>query len=237
LSDVALYEGATATAMERGAELVHLGHELSDRHCIAVGTVNAALARAYAGDPQGALRLVDAVDIPDLGPTDAAWLAYARGEALSEANDAAAPAALLEAIQLGNSVDNHFVVVVGHDSLATAYARLGDLDLALDAFVAALHRYRRHGNYTHAIQALYKLAALFESVGDDEGAVVVIGACTAARRHVPFATEPETITAMTDAVRRRVGAERFDEWFATGRALEIDVALPIAAERAEQNRH
>ena len=56
-----------------------LGDHLHDTHAVAFGAVDSALAFAYAGDGVAALERLDGDTPHDLAPTDAAWLAYARG--------------------------------------------------------------------------------------------------------------------------------------------------------------
>ena len=63
-------------------ELRRLGDDLDDAHVAAFAAVGHSLARTYAGDPDAGLSGLDA-DPGRLAPTDAAWVAYARAEALS----------------------------------------------------------------------------------------------------------------------------------------------------------
>ena len=230
LADVALYQGDPAAALRFADELRQLGDELADVHASAFAAIDASLARSFGGDPDGALADLDSVEPGSLAPTDAAWLAYARGEALSGARDPEAAAAQYrDAIHLGASVGSHFVISVGLTSLATELARASDLPASLAAYADALAAFLQHGNHTHALTAMRNLVGLLAVLGDDRG-VVVLGVATSVEWvRASYGTEARVVNEALEATRQRVGEGPFASWFAEGRQLDLDQCVRAAA--------
>jgi predicted ATPase len=235
LADIALYEGDLDGAAAAAEELRRLGDQLDDRHAYAFGVVDAALARAYGGDPSGALADIAAHQLGDLAPTDAAWIAYARGDALGLLGDPAAADAFRAAIELGSTVGNRFVVSVSRVSLANEHARAGDVQQSFDDYASALGDFLRHGNQTHAVTAIRNLIGLLESTGDDRGAALLAGAVSDGRLRVSYGVEAERVGEILANVQRRVGTTRFRQWIAEGQALEND-RVRVAAEIVDRHR-
>ena len=154
------------------------------------------MATAYGGDPEQGLEVLDNLHPADFAPTDAAWLAYTRGDALHLAHAGDGTAEFLEAIELGERVGNWFVVSVARRSLATQLAHAGDTQGSLDAYAAALHSYLRHGNLTHAVTAIRNLLGLLADLGDDHGVALLAGAASRGdlRPAMPSATRPSRST-------------------------------------------
>lgn len=235
LADVSLYQGDLAGATDAAEALGRLGVELGDRHATTVAVVDAALVRAYGGAPAGALELLDAADRTGLAPSDAAWLAYARGEVLHARGGRGADAAFTEAIDLGRSVGNRYVASVAQVSLAVEHARSGATRAALDGYAGALADFLRHGNVAHAVTAIRNLVGLLRSIGDDRGVAVLAGAVADPQLQASYGTEAEQVRDAVDEVRRRVGAERFDGWFEEGRARGAD-RIELAAALVDDHR-
>jgi predicted ATPase/DNA-binding winged helix-turn-helix (wHTH) protein len=236
LADVALYEGDLDGAARAALELQRLGAELGDSHAAAFGVVDAALARVYGGDAPRALDHLEHADLGDLAPTDRAWLAYARGDALIALDDRGAANAFLEAIELGGSVGNRFVMSVSRTSLAIEHTRGGEFDLAFEAFHDSLHDYMRHGNFTHAVTAMRNLIGLLARVGDDCAATLLAGATSDERLRVSYGVEAEQISDVLDQIARRVGSSQFDTWFSDGQRFESDNAVRLAMELVAVHR-
>jgi predicted ATPase len=235
LADIALYEGDLDGAARASDDLGRLGLELGDSHASAFGVADAALARVYGGDAAGALELIDSTALGPLAPTDGAWVAYARGDALSALGAPEAADAFRTAIELGRTVGNRFVVSVSRVSLATEHARVGELRLALDGFAIALRDFLRHGNQTHAITAIRNLVGVLAAVGDDRGAAILAGAVSDDGLRVSYGIEAERISDTLDEVRRRAGAAQLEAWFEEGRTLDLD-RVRVAAELVDQHR-
>jgi len=230
LADVALYEGDLDGAARAARQLQRIGDELGDSHAAAFGVVDAALARVYGGDAAGALDQLAQADIGEIAPTDRAWLSYTRGDALSALGDVGAADAFHEAIELGETVGNRFVISVSRRALAIEHTRVGDLDSAFDAFHDSLRDFRRHGNFTHAVTAMRNLIGLFARVGDDRAATLLAGATADERLRVSYGTEAEQAPELLDQIRRRVGSSRFATWFADGQRLDPNGAVQLAIE-------
>ena len=235
LADIALYEGDLDGAARAAHELERLGLELGDPHARALAVVDAALARVYANDPAGGLFIVDAADLGELAPTDRAWLAFARGDALSMLRAPDASDSFRQAIALGRAVGNHYIVSVSHVALATDLARAGDLESALGAYASAFDDFLRHGDQTHAVIAIRNLVGLLGAIGDDRGATVLAGAVSDDHLQRSYGTEAERVNDVLAEVRHRVGTNRFKEWFDEGRALDSECVL-VAIAFVEQHR-
>jgi predicted ATPase len=236
LADVALYEGDLPSVRRLAEELLPLGHELADAHVIAFAALDASLARAYGGDPDGALADLDLPELATLSPTDTAWVEYARGEALSSVADRGASDHYRRAVELGSSVGSRFVVSVALTSLATELARTDDLGAALTAYADALADFRRHGNHTHALTAVRNLVGLLGAVGDDRGAVLLGAATTADGLRPSYGAEASLIADALESARTRVGDAAFGSWHAEGRRLDLDQCLRTAAALVEDHR-
>ena len=230
VADVALYEGELMTARDAADALRRLGQETGDRHVLAFGVVDASLARTYTRDTAGALEELAGFDSVDFAPTDRAWFAVARGDALSMAGADGAVAAFAEALEFGKLVGNRFIVSVALTALATEHARAGATQLALATYARALTQFRRHGNTTHAVTAMRNLVGLLAGLGDDRGAVRLAGALSDPRLRVSYGAEAEHISGVLRDVQARTDDAEFRSWFDAGRALDVDGAMGLASD-------
>lgn len=239
LGDIGMYEG-DLPAVHRAAEaLRRLGDELDDPHVATLAAVDACLAHTYGGDPDAALAALAGLDESDdggrlavehLSPTDGAWLAYARAEALSAAHDPDAVAQYRRAIELASPVGSRYVLSVARTSLATELSRTGDLPAALAAYADALADFLRHGNHTHALTAMRNLVGLLAALGDDRGAVVLGAATSSEQVRASYGTEAAAISDVLDVARRRMGEAGYTAAVAEGRDLDLDRCLRAASE-------
>jgi len=236
LSDVAIYAGDLDEVEALTEALRQVGTELGDPHAIAISAVNASLASAYAGHADRALDRIGALDLASLSPSDRAWVAYTRGEALSAAGDPEAVRALTEAIDIADTIGNPFVTSVAALSLGTEYARAGDHHKALETFAGCLHDYARHGNFVHATTTLRNLVEVLVAVGDDHGAAVLAGAMSDARLRPSYGAETARLGDVIAAIEQRIGSPQFDEWSTEGQQFDVQTAVRVAAEIVERHR-
>ncbi|HUF83911.1 MAG TPA: winged helix-turn-helix domain-containing protein [Acidimicrobiia bacterium] len=237
LADLALYAGDLRAVRRAAEELRRLGDELDDPHASAFAAVDVSLAHCYGGDPAAALADLDGVDPGTVSPTDRAWLAYARGEALSAAGEPDAATGYRDAIELGTPVGSRFVISVALTSLATELTRTGDLRAALVAYADALALLLRHGNHTHAVTATRSLVGLLDLLGDERGAVVLGGATTHERVPASYGAAATALTEVLETTRRRVGEDQYATWFAEGRTLDLDQCLRTATRMVAEHLH
>ena len=235
LIDVALYEGELIEVTRMAEELRRLGDELGDAHVAAFAAVDRSLARTYAGDPDAGLNALG-VDPGRLAPTDAAWVAYARAEALSAAGDAAAAASYRAAIDQGSAVGGHFVVAAALTSLAVEHARTGEISAAFDTYAEALSTFHRRGNHTHAVTAIRNLIGLLADVGEDHGAVVLASVTGLESIRPSYGSEAQRTIETLDRIRARVGDARLDAWSAEGRGVDIDQAIRLSSRLVQQQQ-
>jgi hypothetical protein len=235
LIDVALYEGELTEVARMAEELRCLGDDLCDAHVAAFAAVDDSLARTYAGDPDAGLSALR-VDSGRLAPTDAAWVAYARAEALSAAGDGAAAAGYRAAIDHGSAVGGHFVVSAALTSLAVEHARTGEIPAAFDTYSEALSTFLRRGNHTHAVTAIRNLISLLADEGEDHGAVVLASVTALESIRPSYGTEAQQTAETLDRIRARVGHARLATWCEEGRPLDIDQAIRLASSLVEHQR-
>jgi predicted ATPase/DNA-binding winged helix-turn-helix (wHTH) protein len=235
LIDVALYEGELTEVTTMAEELRHLGDDLGDDHVAAFAAVDRSLARTYAGDPDAGLSALD-VDPARLAPTDAAWVAYARAEALSAAGDPAAAASYRAAIDQGSAGGGHFVVSAGLTSLAVEHARTGDIVAAFDVYAEALSTFLARGNHAHAVTAIRNLISLLADVGEDHGAAVLASVIGLESIRPSYGTEAKHTNETLDGLRARVDQARLAAWSEEGQGLDIDQAIHLASRLVQQQR-
>lgn len=235
LVDVALYEGELDEAAAMADDLRRLGEELGDAHVIALAAADRSLASTYAGNPDAGIASLDD-EVEELAPTDAAWIAYARAEALSAAGDDGAAGSYRAAIEHGSAVGAHFVVAAGLTSLAVEQARTGDVPAAFDTYAEALSTFLRLGNHTHAVTAIRNLTGLLADVGEDRGAVLLASVAGLDAIRPSYGAEAQRTRQTLDRVRTRVGEGRFSAWSEESRRLDIDQAVRFASRLVEQQR-
>ena len=230
LSDVALYTGRLADVARLSVSLDGLGLELDDAHLRSWSAVNASLADTFGGDPAAALARVDGWPDHVSAPSDRAWIAYARAEALSALGAGDAAAAFDGAIELAEAADNPYVRSVAQLSLATELARSEDVFGSLAVWAMCLDGYLRHGNVVHAVTGLRNLVEVLVRANDDRAAAMVGAVVTRPDLRPSFGQESDRLRTVLDDLARRVGASRFDEWTTAVDGLELDQAVVMAAE-------
>ncbi len=236
LADVAIYDGHLSEVASVTDELRSLGEELADPHAVAIAAVDAALALAFGDEPSLALARLDEVDLDVVSPSDRAWIMYARGEALSAGAGPGATTAFVEAIEMARTISNPFVTSVARMSLAVEYARVGQLQEALDAYAACLHEYLRHGNFVHSVTTLRNLVEVLVALGDDHGAAVLAAATSSEQLRPSYGPEMLRLSTVVAGIEQRVGASRFGEWTDEGLLLDLPRVVQMAADLIDRYR-
>jgi predicted ATPase len=232
LIDVDVYLGDLEAAHRHIAELGRLGARHGDRHAATLAVVDGSLAWTYGGDPERALDvLVPPAPLDELAPSDQAWLAYAEGEALGATDAEAAVTALERAGRLAGTVGNRFLSGVAAISLTSVRARTGDPEAAQRAFSSILAACRRNGNLTHAVTVLRNLVELLVRLGDDELAMIVLGAVSNHGARSPYGDEAVRLDEARRTVEARSGLTTVERWLAKGGSRGAPWALAHAIER------
>ena len=232
LIDVAVYLGDLEAAHRHVADLARLADRHGDCHAATLAVVDGSLAWTYGGDPERALDVLAPPAPPEeLAPSDLAWLAYAEGEALAATDPDAAVTALERAGRLADTVGNRFVSGVSGISLTSVRARTGDPEAARRAFGTILRACRRDGNLTHAVTVLRNLVELLVRLGDDEFAMVVLGAVSDHGVRSPYGDEAVRLDDARRTVEARVGLTTVERWSALGGSRGAPWALDHAIER------
>ncbi|TLQ47701.1 AfsR/SARP family transcriptional regulator [Streptomyces marianii] len=134
----------------------------------------AALATAYAGDPDQARRLNERGLAGAVSPSMRAWGAYVAGEidSLAGHNDAA-EVRYVRAVELARASGATFLVGVATVGLLSLRARTGRVHEALGGYREVIDYFARNGNWTHLWVTLRNLAGLLRRLGDEETAVLI----------------------------------------------------------------
>jgi tetratricopeptide (TPR) repeat protein len=165
------------------AELARGAHAEVVEHSLAAAALTspprdslgiAALATAYAGDPDRARALNDQGLSVALSPSMHSWGAYVAGEIESCAGrHAAAEPHYVRAIELARTSGATFLVGVATVGLLTVRAAAGRVDDALRGYREVIDYFARTGNWTHQWTTLRNLADLLRTLGDDEPAALL----------------------------------------------------------------
>ncbi len=134
----------------------------------------AALATAYAGDPDAARTLNDKGLAGAVSPTMLAWGAYVTGEIENVAGRSKpAEPHYVRAVDLARSSGATFLVGVATVGLLAVRARAGRVHDALRGFREVIDYFARTGNWTHQWVTLRNLADLLRRLGDHEPAALL----------------------------------------------------------------
>ncbi|MEI5007289.1 hypothetical protein RB196_08025 [Streptomyces sp. PmtA] len=134
----------------------------------------AALAVAYAGDPEEARRLNERGLAAAVSPSMEAWGAYVAGEIDSlEGRSETAEERYVGAVELARASGATFLVGVATVGLLSLRARTGRVHEALGGYSEVIDYFARNGNWTHLWATLRNLAGLLRGLGDDETATLI----------------------------------------------------------------
>ncbi len=232
LAHAALVQGRLDDCCKYGAETFRLAQALGDRYQMAEAYVAWALALAYQGRIDAALAMAD-----DLGklatalgnPTLTAWHLQVRGEVLGDRDPGRAMKLLAESIATSRSVLNRFTGTVALVCLTSLQGRHGEPREALASFRAAIEEWRRAGTWTHQWITLRNLLGLFVRLGVDGPAATLFGALTSDTPGAPaYGADAEQLRAAEHTLASRLGAERFADFVAQGRAMTGDDTVAFA---------
>ncbi|RZB13278.1 transcriptional regulator, partial [Streptomyces sp. F001] len=137
----------------------------------------AALATAYAGDPDAARRLNEQGWAGAVSPSMRAWGAYVAGEIENLAGRGElAERHYVEAVDLARTSGATFLVGVATVGLLSVRAAKGRVHEALEGYRDVIGYFARTGNWTHLWTTLRNLADLLRRLGDDEAAALIAAA-------------------------------------------------------------
>lgn len=233
LGNIGLYTGDVDMLHRHAVEMRDIGQRDGDTPMLAGALILDAMALAYGDRPEDALEHLErhAITLP-LSPTSAAWIAYTEADTLSAlGREREAIERFDDSIRLGTSVGSRFVVSVAELSALAARGRVHDVDAARAAFVPVLKHYRRIRSLTHAITALRNLVELLVRAGDDETAMVLLGAVSTPHVKSTYGVESQRLGEARSTVEERTEPGRVEEWIAHGAAHDpiwaIDHAVGV----------
>jgi predicted ATPase/DNA-binding SARP family transcriptional activator len=207
----------SVTDLARGAFEDAVGHALAAASLATVPRENlglAALATAYAGDPDAARPINDRGLAGAESPSMLSWGAYVTAEIDNVSGRSEdAERHYLRAIDLARTAGATFLVSVATVGLLTVRARAGRVHEALRGYREVIDYFARTGNWTHQWATLRDLAALLRHLGDDEPAALLDAAADQApdapadnRVREPRGPAPSVPgrTAVLDVARRAI---------------------------------
>lgn len=238
LAEVALYEGRLEATDRWGREVIEQARGAGRRYDEALGHLYRVLAAAYAGRTEEARTLLEAgwqvVEAADQ-PTLRAGYHYLEGEVRLDDDPAAALRSFQEAIELARSVGNRFIEGVARVAAASLEARHGQPDGALAAFREIVDHWRASGDWAHMWTTLRNLLLLFQRIGADGQAAVLLGTVETATTGAPsFGVDAGRLARSADALRVTLGEEAFADAEARGRAMSDDEAVVYALEEIDR---
>ncbi|MCH6165020.1 BTAD domain-containing putative transcriptional regulator [Pseudonocardia alaniniphila] len=186
----------------------------------------AALAAAYAGDPDRARTLNDQGLDGAVSPTMLAWGAYVVGEIESSSGRReSAEQHYLRAIDLARTSGATFLVGVATVGLLTVRADAGRVDDALRGYRDVIGYFARTSNWTHLWTTLRNLADLLRRLGDDGPATLIATAADNApdAPAVGHSRAPEPPAALAPGAPR---PSRADVLEVARRAIERNLKRP-----------
>ena len=228
IADIAMYQGALARCGDAARQLSDVGRRLDDLHVTVLGHVDQALALVYADDYAAALPILDGLTRERLAPSDRAWILYAEGEALAEADPVRSLEAFDKAIDLADDVGNRFLGGVARVAATSVHARSGEPQRALQAFAGIIDEWRRQGNVTHLVISLRNLAELFARVGAIEAAGELLGALQARSVASAYGAEAQRLAEAAATLERTAGEHNVARWVARGGRHDLREATTTA---------
>lgn len=221
LGDAWLYSGQVDESRAAHSALARLGARLGDAHYRAMGEMSLALIDGYTGNVVGDA-VIDTIEpSPELmSPTLRGWFAFARGELLHDVDPTAAFAHLDRAVEQARLAGSRFLEGVALVSACSLRARVGDVDVAFRSFRDTIAHWDRLAELTHQRTTLRNLVVLFQRAGDAGATAELLGLMRSDAVAV-FAGEAQRLDAAHDWAVQQLGAERFEERFARGRARDL----------------
>jgi len=228
IADIAMYQGDLARCGDAARQLSDVGRRLDDLHVTVLGHVDQALALVYADDHGAALPIIDGLNRERLAPSDRAWILYAEGEALAEADPARSLEAFDKAIDLADDVGNPFLGGVARVAATSVHARSGEPQRALQAFAGIIDDWRRQGNVTHLVISLRNLAELFARVGALEAAGELLGSLQSRSVAAAYGAEAQRLAEAAATLERAAGERNVARWLARGGRHDLREATNTA---------
>ena len=228
IADIAMYQGDLARCSDAARRLADVGRRLDDPHATVLGHVDQALALVYADDHNAALPILDGLTREQLAPSDQAWILFAEGEALAEADPVRSLDAFDKAIDLADDVANRFLGGVARVAATSVHARSGEPQRALQAFTGIIDEWRRQGNITHLVISLRNVAELFARVGAIEAAGELLGALQPTSVAAAYGAEAQRLADATATLERTAGEHNVARWIARGRRHDLRDATNTA---------
>ncbi len=230
LSDVGLYTGALDSARVHARALLDLGMSSGDRALQTFGVIGEVLASVYGGRPADGQAVLDRHGTTvGLGPTCAAWIAYAEGELLSAlSRHDEAIERFDTAIRLASSVGSHFVASVAEVSSLAASARTGDVNTALAAFRPRLVEYREMRSDSHGITTIRNLIEALVRANRYQPAMELLGAVSRPEVKLTYGAESDHLHEARSIAIDQAGADLVERWIARGAVHDLSWALDHA---------
>jgi hypothetical protein len=159
----------------------------------------------------------------------AAYAWYCAGESALAADPAVASTRYERALDLAERTGATFVTGLAGASSASIEARLGDPEVAAEAFRRVIVSWRRAGSWSTQWTVLRSIAALLDRLGRHRDAAVLVGAVYApGAGHRIFGADEVALRELCTRLGGELGTEGLEAAMAEGRALDGDAAAEHA---------
>jgi predicted ATPase/DNA-binding SARP family transcriptional activator len=232
LSSTNVVRGDYDAALECQATALDLATQAGERTQVARERAARALTLGYLGRPADAraeLDLAIAAAHSAANPTAQAFCDYVAGELQLDAAPRDALASLIRARDAGRALGNRYLTAIAGLSAASCRARTGHASDVLSDYAELLDYFEQAGAVAQQWTAVRSLIAALTDVGNDEAAVILLGALDASATAAPLiGSDAERIDRVRRTLRRRLGARASADLTARGAALDDPHALALA---------
>ncbi len=231
-ADVALMTGDLEVASSHFEVAAAIAVDEGDDLQATWDTGSAAIAHAYAGRYEHALRLADETDNIARrcnAPSGFAFASYVRGEIVADRDPAHAVRLLDAAVAHSGAAGTTFVASLAEVTLASI--RSGDdIDQAAHHCRSALQDWRRAGAWTPLWVTMRTAAQLLVRAGRPHDAAVITGSLNSSsgRAYPAFGRDSERLSELEHTLRQELGAQTFEEANARGAAMSAEETVSFA---------
>lgn len=231
LEAVAIFEGRYDEALAHADETLRLARLSGSHAWEAQSLFIRQMIAGYAGNERLVRRYREearSMSVP-LAPSWMAFERYTFGEAVLDDDPVAAIAALDEAVELAERVEQDFLAGVARVGAVSLRGRHFDPDEALAGYAELIESWRRAGNWRQQWTTLRNLLELFARLALDSSAVAVFFAAEASPTAGPVGgAHGARLERLIPELESRLGAEAFAAARERGTRMTDDKAVAFA---------
>ncbi len=219
LANVHLHLGDLDAARDHARSAARTRASSDYPHLHVISLALEALALAYAGDPDGSLRIAEEisaiVDQVGGGPTLLAYANYLQGEVLADYDPEAALTWLDRALAYAEAGAGAMARGTSLLTATSLRARVGDPADAHGSFADAIAHWRLHGDWAHQWVTLRNLVYLLYRSGQHQDAAELLGSVNA-HAAPAVGAEAERLRWVEEGLRTELDGRRITEALSLG---------------------